>query len=1072
MRHSTALRRERIKFMKKLLGVKVTTRKMKGTDAKLEKELKHTTDRNAYYASKLKGLVAKLKGRMSDDKELVQIHTTERRRLAKERNREAEQKAKLAVTLKTLKAKLSHVLRQNSALAKHLKTEKVKVSRGLEAEKGEEAIHIAVLKKERAILAKEAIENEASLSRLTTDRRSLAKLRKDGLEQKKADDKALRKAKLEGAKSANLEGEKVAHLLQRLHKANEKLRHISKVVSDSGFQVARLSRKLKRNRKEWQRILEMGKEKHAKFMQVVARKQAVLIHRMERLQGDSSMSIQKWKVNLTSAQKNENARTAKEAEGVTARLAALTKRYRRMKMNAARLLEREKKQHALRLKHMKVREMKILMGIAKNRLHVISAFKREDVDRIRRLSQINSTMAQWLENETAKRTREHALARQTSKELRNAKATIVEILKKNRTETQKFRSEKEKDELELHRAAERVTQMRHNLEQSVKKAKETWKHDNAVEARKLGIEKTILAKHREHESARIAQELNELEDSKTKLRMLKKRKVKQANELKKIMQKEAKEQDRASSVYGNLVGQFQKEALQKVENARQFHINKTEKLHHLGLEKVEAVNRLQRFKMKEGLKRHENAEKLHSILQKKARTQALLAELRRLKREKVYIHQVLGSARKTLYKVIKHFWKVRAQLREARQKVSKKLTEVKHIKYAAKKLHHVLETEQREIADALRRKHAILTNNLTMLQRIHAQESRFRSKRSADWNAFNVLKAKLAREKRNPIFRKPGMLAQEIAREKKRMKQLRSVIKDMYSIFNQIAQKIRRTHAKVGQIKEAIVVEKDQVKKDFAESRHNILKLHQQRKKKAKLLESEHGFSERHAHEHTKIQKLKHRKAESKKMLRREFVKLRNVFKMLAKGRKAISQIKREKRIMRLSDEKKMKKMLRKLKKLQLFISEMKVKTAGKIKDTHDLTVKLKNYTAVAKHDELAARRIRATFENNAEALAVLKLVEREIKVFKARNKAKAKVASMNSELNKLENQADNLPIKIDDIQDTLYMKGDQFYEKLQSLRMQISTVQESLRQATLKRHGLERKLKVLKTELKTSLRR
>merc|ERR1712007_240288 len=137
-----------------------------------------------------------------------------------------------------------------------------------------------------------------------------------------------------------------------------------------------------------------------------------------------------------------------------------------MKMNAAHLLEREKQQHALRLKHMKVRETKILMGIAKKKLHIINALKQEDVDSIQHLSQVNSTMAKSLEKEKVRRAKEHALARQMSKELRNAKATIVEILKKNRTETQTFNSEKEKDALELHKAVERVTQVRHDLEKS------------------------------------------------------------------------------------------------------------------------------------------------------------------------------------------------------------------------------------------------------------------------------------------------------------------------------------------------------------------------------------------------------------------------------------------------------------------------------------------------------------------------------------------------------------------------------------------------------------------------------
>merc|ERR1712211_89604 len=115
----------------------------------------------------------------------------------------------------------------------------------------------------------------------------------------------------------------------------------------------------------------------------------------------------------------------------------------------------------------------------------------------------------------------------------------------------------------------------------------------------------------------------------------------------------------------------------------------------------------------------------------------------------------------------KHSWKVRGQLREALQKVSKKQMEVKHTKLAAEKLFHVLEKEKKEIAEARRRKHAILTKNLTMLQHIHFQEMQFRSKRSADYHEFNKLKATLTKEEKSQIFKRPGMLAHELAREKK-----------------------------------------------------------------------------------------------------------------------------------------------------------------------------------------------------------------------------------------------------------------------------------------------------------------
>lgn len=1009
-----------------------------------------------------------MKGKMSGNKELAQVHTTQRRRFASETKREAEQKAKLAVMLKTLNAKLGRERRHNTALAKHLKTEEVKVSRELEGEKAQEAMHSAVLKRERASLAKEGIENEASSAHVMKERRYLATLRKDGLEQKKADDRAFGKAKLEGAKHVHLEGEKVAHVLRRLHTAGKRLRHISKLVSHSGVLVAHASLNLKRNRIEWQRRLGMWRQKHARFMHDVARKQGVLIHHMERLQGHSLTSIQKLKAELASKQKNEKARTAKEAAGIAVKLAALTKYYQRMKKNAAHLLERGRQQHALRLKQMKVRETRILAGIAKQRLHVINALKRENVHSVQHLSQVNSTMAKRLEKEKVRRAKEHALATRMSNELKNAKATIVEIVKKNRTETQTFKSEKEKDALKLHKAVERVTQTRHALEESKKRTKETLKHENAVQARKLGIEKAILERHREQESAKIRHEHRELKELKTKLRMLKKWSVKQAHELKKIMEKETKEQDTAISVYGNLVRLFQMAALRKVENAKQFHVSKTKILRRSGVEKGKAISKLLRSKRKEALARHDNAEKINSILHRKTQRQTLLNELRRLKREKFHIHRVLKSARKTLQKVNKHSWKVRGQLRKALQEVSKKQMEVKHTKLVAKKLFHVLEKGEKDIADALRRKHAILTHNLTMLKHIHSQELQFRSKRSADWYEFNKLKARLAREKKNPIFKKRGMLAHELAREKKRMEKLRAVINGIRSRFNQVAQKVKRTKAKVAQIKEKIVKEKEHIKKDVRESRSNILKLHQKKKKKAQLLERAHGLSERNAHEQTKIQKFKERKLQSEKMLGHEHVKLRNVIKMLAKGHKAISEIQKEKKAMTLSEEKKMKKMVGNLKKLQLFISKRKAGTAGKIKNITDMTGKIMKYTAKATADELRVRKLRAEFVNNAKVLALLRLVEKEVKVFKAGNKAKAKLAFMNREDNNLQTEGENLQNKIDNMQDAMYGQSDQFDTKLENLRGQASTLQTTIQNEIWKRQALERKLAALKAQLKT----
>jgi len=311
------------------------------------------------------------------------------------------------------------------------------------------------------------------------------------------------------------------------------------------------------------------------------------------------------------------------------------------------------------------------------------------------------------------------------------------------------------------------------------------------------------------------------------------------------------------------------------------------------------------------------------------------------------------------------------------------------------------------------------------------------------------------------------MLAHKLAREKKRMEQLRAVIQGMRSKFNQVAQEFRRTEAKIAQVKEEIMKGKDQIKKDVRESRHNILKLHQKRKKKKQLLERARRLLERNEHEQTKIQKFEKRKAQSEKMLGHEHVKLRNVIKMLAKGHKAISEIKKERKAMTLSEEKKMKKMEGNLKKLQLLISKRKVETAGKIKNITDMTGKIKKYSGKSMVEEHHARVLKAEYVNNARVVRLLRLVEKEVKVFKAGQKARAKLAFMTREDNNMQTESENLQNKIDNMQDAMYGQSDQFDTKLENLKQQDNTMLSTIQAERWKRQALERKLAMLKAQLK-----